>query len=243
MVDSVAGRRSRVGVMLFLSAASTLAGCSSPSFMDPLAHVPLAQWRSTKVPLAGVGMPDGRIVGWPSPAHEATGCTAPLAGSGQWPRCLLAITAKDGYLIGFDRGYDPDRLTIDLDFQPNVYPSYRNMARGNEDQWPMSTGPEPDRKTPYEGVVRGRLEGKVDGHAYWAGCWRNYDGYPFAYGCMVAVDLGNDGAASGEYETQEPAGDGVYAPPKDQVERAVKHIVAIRQSFGSGDETAQRPVN
>jgi hypothetical protein len=191
--------------------------------------------------MAGTVLPDGRAVSWP--AHEATGCSAPPAGSGQWPRCLLSVTAADGRIIGFDRGYDADRLTIDLDFQPRIYQSYRNMARGNEDQWPMSTGPEPDRTTPYEGVVRGRLEGALDGHAYWAGCWRNYDGYPFAYGCMVAVDMGNDGAASGEYETQEPPGDGVYAPPKDQVERAVKHIVAIRQSFGSGGDAAQHPVN
>jgi hypothetical protein len=216
--------------LILLAMLSCLAACSNREAPNALYTTPLADWRAVQPPRSGIAIPDGRIISWPH--DEAVGCSSLPAASGQWPRCLFAVNAANGYLVGFDRRYEANRLQVTMDLEPGSYPSYRNMARGNEDQWAPGNGPDPTRKTPYEGAVRGRLAGNVDGRAYWAGCWRYYDGYPFPYGCMVAVDLGNDGAATGEFATVEPPGEATYEPSRADIERAVRTIAAVRSSFG-----------
>ncbi|WP_369928895.1 hypothetical protein [Xanthomonas sp. NCPPB 2632] len=202
-----------------------IAACTSGK-RDPLADVPLAQWRQTNVDARHTTLPNGHIVAWP--VDGVLGCSTESQPT--WPTCLYEIDRIGGKTLS-GNGYRPDRLRVQLELDPTSYPGIFAMARGHADQWAESTGPDPSQNTPYQGAVRSRLQDRLGEHAYWVGCWKRYDGYPFGYGCSMALDLGDQGAALVEFEAPETADDVPTDARRNEARAIAQHVVALRASL------------
>ncbi|GGF49136.1 hypothetical protein GCM10007301_05470 [Azorhizobium oxalatiphilum] len=195
---------------------------------------PLAEWQATGTASVAYPQQQGRVLRVPD--VDAVLCSSPPPESDQWGTCSLSVSRRTGVLIGFDRGYDPERLSVVFELQPGNYYGVLGIARGDPRLWGPNTGPgEPEDGESYTGPVRGRLSADVDGRPYWVGCWRYRDRSPFPYGCTLAMDLGRNGSAYADFETEEPEGDGVYAPDRTEMDRLARMISAIRASFDGKD--------
>lgn len=215
-------------------------GCTEAPRDAPVYTRPLAEWRGTGVAALARPLPDGRSLQWPD--ADAVLCGTSSSRGPMWSSCSLRFMRTTGRLIGFDIGYHPRSASAVFDLEPGTYEGAFRIARGHSDQWaeqPDIAYPPGDK--PYAGPVRGRLGGTVDGHRYWAGCWRYTDGYPFPYGCILAIDHGRNGSSYTDFETKEPPGDGSYRLDRAKIERLVRMHVAIRNSFEGASSPSAAP--
>ncbi len=219
-----------IGALRIVLPALALVACTEAPKDAAVYTRPLAEWRATGIAAQTRPLPDGRILSWPDAGPLL--CGASSSSGPIWSSCSLRFLRTNGRLIGFDTGYHPRGASATFDLEPGSYEGAFRIARGYPDQW----AEQPDIGYPsngklYAGAVRGRLGGTVDGHRYWAGCWRYTDGYPFPYGCILAIDHGRNGSSYTDFETIEPPGKGGYRLDRAKIERLVRMHVAIRNAL------------
>ncbi|AHE57118.1 hypothetical protein [Sphingomonas sanxanigenens] len=219
-----------INVLRIALSALALVACTEAPKDAAVYTRPLAEWRATGIAAQTRPLPDGRTLQWPD--ADPVMCHAASSRGPIWSSCSLRFLRTDGRLIGFDIGYHPQAASAVFELEPGSYEGAFRIARGYPDQWPEQPDMvDPDSDKPYAGRVRGRLGGTVDGHRYWAGCWHHTDGYPFPYGCILAIDHGRNGSSYTDLEAGEPPGNGSYRLDRTKIERLVRMHVAIRNAF------------